>query len=35
MSGKTLYERPGGYDAADLLPRPREDPQPARFWPHR
>src|SRR5437870_13214651 len=40
MSTKTLYERPGGYDAIsavanDLLPRLRNDPQLGRFWAHR
>lgn len=37
---KSLYERPGGYDAisavaTDLLERPRADPQLGRFWAHR
>jgi hemoglobin len=40
MSGKTLYERLGGYDAIvavanDLLPRLSGDAQLARFWQHR
>jgi len=40
MSGKTLYENLGGYDAIaavvnDLLPRLRGDPQLAHFWQHR
>jgi hemoglobin len=39
-TGKTLYERLGGYDAIaavtnDLLPRLRGDPQLGRFWAHR
>ena len=40
MSGKTLYERLGGYDAIsavanDLLPRLQADPRLRRFWDHR
>ena len=40
MSGKTLYERLGGYDAiaavaGNLLPRLQSDPQLGRFWEHR
>ncbi len=40
MSGKTLYDRLGGYDAVsavanDLLPRLQGDSQLARFWNHR
>jgi hemoglobin len=40
MSGKSLYERLGGYDAIvavtnDLLDRMEKDPQLGRFWQHR
>jgi hemoglobin len=40
MSGKSLYERLGGYDAFsavanDLLPRLEADAQLSRFWNHR
>src|SRR5207245_11530907 len=40
MSGKTLYERLGGYDAIcavseDLLPRLMSDSRLKRFWEHR
>ena len=40
MTGRTLYERLGGYDAIsavanDLLPRLQTDPRLARFWQHR
>jgi len=40
MSGKSLYERLGGYDAIsavanDLLPRLQSDSDLGRFWDHR
>jgi len=40
MSGKSLYDRLGGYDAiaavaSNLLPRLESDPQLGRFWQHR
>lgn len=40
MSGKSLYERLGGYDAiaavtGDLLPRLQGDARLGRFWAHR
>ena len=40
MSGKSLYERLGGYEAIsavanDLLPRLQADSKLARFWQHR
>ena len=40
MTGRTLYERLGGYDAIsavanDLLPRLKADPRLGRFWQHR